>query len=58
MLAAFHAAQKDVKVEMTVLPDSGYTDKMTTALGANSGAPDVGFFWNTAWVPSPCRSPT
>jgi multiple sugar transport system substrate-binding protein len=52
MVDAFHAAQKDVKVEMTVLPDSGYTEKMTTALGANSGAPDVGFFWNTNWVPS------
>lgn len=52
MLDAFHAAQKDVKVEMTVLPDSGYTEKMTTALGANSGAPDVGLFWNKAWVPS------
>ena len=52
MLDAFHAAQKDVKVEVTFLPDSGYTEKMTTALGANSGAPDVGFFWNSAWVPS------
>lgn len=51
MLDAFHAAHKDVQVELSVLPESGFTERMTTALGAGQGAPDVAFFWDTAWLP-------
>ncbi len=52
MVNAFHAAQKDVKVEITVLPDAGYSEKMTTTLGAGQGAPDVAFFWTDSWLPA------
>ena len=48
---AFNASQKDVKVEISVMPESGFSQKMTTALGANQGAPDVTFFWDTNWLP-------
>jgi multiple sugar transport system substrate-binding protein len=51
MLAAFEQANPSIKVDLTVLPADGYDEKMTTALGANQGAPDVAFFWNTAWLP-------
>ncbi len=51
LVNAFHAAQKDVKVEISVLPESGFSEKMTTTLGAGQGAPDVAFFWTDAWLP-------
>jgi len=51
MLQAFEQANPNIKVNLTVLPPDGYDEKMTTALGANQGAPDVAFFWNTAWLP-------
>jgi multiple sugar transport system substrate-binding protein len=51
MLDAFTQANPNIKVDLTVLPPDGYDEKMTTALGANQGAPDVAFFWNTAWLP-------
>ncbi len=51
MLAAFEKANPNIKVNLTVLPADGYDQKMTTALGANQGAPDVAFFWNSAWLP-------
>lgn len=51
MLAAFEKANPNIKVDFTVLPADGYDEKMTTALGANSGAPDVALFWNSAWLP-------
>jgi multiple sugar transport system substrate-binding protein len=51
MLAAFEQANPNIKVDLTVLPPDGYDEKMTTALGANQGAPDVALFWNTAWLP-------
>ena len=34
-----------------MLPESGFDEKMTTALGAGEGAPDVAFFWNNNWFP-------
>jgi multiple sugar transport system substrate-binding protein len=40
-----------IRVNVTVLPESGFDDKMTTTLGAGSGAPDVAFFWNNNWFP-------
>ncbi len=51
MLAAFEQANPNIKVELSVLPTDGYDEKMTTALGANQGAPDVALFWNSAWLP-------
>src|SRR5215208_3576413 len=51
MLAAFEQANPNIKVNLTVLPADGYDEKMTTALGANQGAPDVALFWNSAWLP-------
>lgn len=51
LVDAFHAAQNDVRVEISVLPENGFSEKMTTALGAGQGAPDVTFFWTDAWLP-------
>jgi multiple sugar transport system substrate-binding protein len=51
MLDAFEQANPNIKVDLTVLPADGYDEKMTTALGANQGAPDVALFWNSAWLP-------
>lgn len=51
MAAAFEKANPNIKVDLTVLPADGYDEKMTTALGANQGAPDVALFWNSAWLP-------
>jgi len=51
MAAAFEKDNPNIKVDLTVLPPDGYDEKMTTALGANSGAPDVALFWNSAWLP-------
>lgn len=51
MLAAFEQANPNIKVDFTVLPADGYDERMTTVLGANSGAPDVALFWNSAWLP-------
>ncbi|MDQ3247973.1 MAG: sugar ABC transporter substrate-binding protein, partial [Chloroflexota bacterium] len=51
LAAAFEAANPSIKVNMTVLPADGYDEKMTTALGAGEGGPDVAFFWNNNWFP-------
>ncbi|MCC7208546.1 MAG: sugar ABC transporter substrate-binding protein [Anaerolineae bacterium] len=51
MAAAFEAENPGIKVNVTVLPESGFTEKMTTALGAGVGAPDVAFFWDNNWFP-------
>jgi multiple sugar transport system substrate-binding protein len=51
MVAEFEASHPNIKVNMTVLPESGFSDKMTTALGAGQGAPDVAFFWDNNWFP-------
>lgn len=47
----FNATHPNIKVNITVLPESGFTEKMTTALGSGQGAPDVAFFWDTNWYP-------
>jgi multiple sugar transport system substrate-binding protein len=47
----FNASQDAIRVEMTLLPSSGYDERMTTTLGAGEGAPDVAFFWITNWLP-------
>ncbi len=51
MVKAFEATHPNIKVNITVLPESGFSEKMTTALGAGSGAPDVAFFWDNNWFP-------
>ncbi len=51
MAAEFEKAHPNIKVNVTVLPESGFDEKMTTTLGAGQGAPDVAFFWNTNWFP-------
>ena len=51
MAAAFEAAHPNIKVNVTVLPESGFSEKMTTALGAGEGVPDVAFFWDNNWFP-------
>ncbi len=51
MAKAFEAEHPNIKVNVTVLPESGFSEKMTTALGAGEGAPDVAFFWDSNWFP-------
>jgi len=51
MAKAFEAQHPNIKVNVTVLPESGFSEKMTTALGAGQGAPDVAFFWDSNWYP-------
>lgn len=51
MVDAFQATHPNIKVEITVLPESGFTEKMTAALGSGQGAPDVAFFWDNNWLP-------
>lgn len=51
MAKAFEAENPGIKVNVTVLPESGFTEKMTTTLGAGEGAPDIAFFWDNNWFP-------
>jgi len=51
MAKQFEAENPDIKVNVTVLPEDGFQDKMTTTLGAGQGAPDVAFFWDNNWFP-------
>ncbi|NQT58491.1 MAG: sugar ABC transporter substrate-binding protein [Bacteroidetes bacterium] len=47
----FEKVNPNIKVEVTVLPSSGFGQKMNTALAAGEGGPDLAFFWTTAWYP-------
>lgn len=47
----FNASHTNVQVNMTLLPESGFDERMTTTLGAGEGAPDVAFYWNNNWFP-------
>mgnify|MGYP005849703795 CR=1 FL=1 len=51
LVEAFEAEHPNIKVNLTILPESGFTEKMTTTLGAGEGAPDVAFFWDNNWFP-------
>jgi multiple sugar transport system substrate-binding protein len=51
LVEQFNAEHTDVQVNITVLPESGFTERMTATLGAGSGAPDVAFFWDNNWFP-------
>ena len=44
-------AGESVKVNLTAVPESGYDDKMNTALATGSGLPDVGVISNADWFP-------
>ncbi len=47
----FEEGHPNIKVEVTVLPSSGFGQKMNTALAAGEGGPDLAFFWSTNWYP-------
>lgn len=51
LVEQFNAEHPNIHVNITVLPESGFTERMTTTLGAGSGAPDVAFFWDNNWFP-------
>ncbi|NOZ71361.1 MAG: sugar ABC transporter substrate-binding protein [Chloroflexi bacterium] len=51
MAKVFEASHPNIKINVTVLPEGGFSEKMTTALGAGQGAPDVAFFWDSNWFP-------
>ena len=51
IVAAFEAEHPEIHVNLTILPESGYDERMTTTLGAGEGAPDVALFWNANWYP-------
>jgi multiple sugar transport system substrate-binding protein len=48
---AFEAEHPNIKVNLTILPESAYDDRMTTTIGAGEGAPDVALFWSANWWP-------
>ena len=49
IVEAFEAAHPNIKVNLTILPESGFDERMTTTIGAGEGAPDVALFWNANW---------
>lgn len=51
LVDAFEAEHPNINVNLTILPESGFQDRMTTTLGAGEGAPDIAFFWDTNWYP-------
>ena len=51
LVEQFNATHPYIHVNVTVLPSSGFGEKMTTALGAGQGGPDVAFFWDNNWWP-------
>jgi len=51
IVEAFEAAHPNIKINLTILPESAYDDRMTTTIGAGDGAPDVALFWNANWWP-------
>jgi multiple sugar transport system substrate-binding protein len=51
MAKQFEAEYPNIKINVTVLPESGFTEKMTTTLGTGQGAPDLAFFWDNNWFP-------
>lgn len=51
LVEQFNAEHPNIQVNITVLPTSGFDERMTATLGAGSGAPDVAFFWINDWLP-------
>lgn len=51
MVKEFERTHPNIKINMTLLPTKGFETKMTTALGAGVGGPDVAFFSVSNWFP-------
>ena len=51
MVKVFNEESKSVNVNMILMPVSGFETKMTTALGAGVGGPDVAFYSISSWYP-------
>ena len=51
LFAKFEEMHPNIKIDLTVMPESGYEDRMTTVLGAGSGAPDLIVFFDNNWLP-------
>jgi len=51
MAKAFEADYPYIKINVSVLPENEFREGMNTALNMGEGAPDVAFFWNSAWYP-------
>lgn len=51
LIEKFEAEHPNIKVNVTILPESAYNERMTTTLGAGEGAPDVAWFWDNNWLP-------
>ena len=51
VIAAFEAAHPNIKIDLTILPESGLEDRMNTAIGADSKLPDVFPLLSGEWRP-------
>ncbi len=51
MVKEFEASHPSIKINMILMPVSGFETKMTTALGSGVGGPDVAFFSIANWYP-------
>lgn len=51
LATAFMTEYPHIQVNVTVLTESDYTERMRAALEAGQGAPDVAFFWYNEWFP-------
>ena len=50
-IAAFEAAHPNIKIDLTLLPESGLEDRMNTAIGAGGKLPDVFPLISGEWAP-------
>lgn len=51
VIAAFEAAHPNIKIDLTLLPESGLEDRMNTAIGAGGKLPDVFPLLSGEWAP-------
>ena len=51
VIAAFEAAHPNIKIDLTLLPESGLEDRMNTAIGAGGKLPDVFPLIAGEWAP-------
>lgn len=51
IIAAFEASHPNIKIDLTLLPESGLEDRMNTAIGAGSKLPDVFPLISGEWRP-------
>jgi multiple sugar transport system substrate-binding protein len=50
LAAEFESTHPNIKINVLPNPEDGFNDKMTTALGAGTGAPDIALFWDNNWL--------